>query len=130
MLFDRGAGVRSFELSQVNEMLTWMERHPLPFVCTTNLPERMDHAVPRRFVFKLRFEPLSQAQATLAFRRIFGCEPLGQLPDDLTPGDFAVVSRKARILGAESDPVRLADWLAEESEVRGGKRLTVGFQGS
>lgn len=31
-------GVRqSWEVSQVNEMLTWMECHPLPFAATTNL---------------------------------------------------------------------------------------------
>lgn len=128
LLFDRGAGVRSHELSQVNEMLTWMERHPLPFVCTTNLPERMDQAVPRRFTFKLRFEPLSQAQAALAFQRILECDPPVRLPDQLTPGDFAVVRRKACILGAQSDPSRLLAWLAEEAEVRGGKRTPIGFQ--
>jgi hypothetical protein len=38
----------SFEVSQVDEMLTWMESHPLPLVCTTNLPERMDRAAPCR----------------------------------------------------------------------------------
>ena len=32
LLLDRQAAVRAFEASQVNEMLTWMERHPLPFV--------------------------------------------------------------------------------------------------
>ena len=128
LLFDRGAGVRSFELSQVNEMLTWMERHPLPFVCTTNLPERMDHAVPRRFTFKLHFEPLSQAQAALAFRRMFECEPLDRLPDDLTPGDFAVVRHKARILGAGRDAARLVEWLTEEADVRNAKRVPMGFR--
>ena len=55
-LFDRGAAARAFEVSQVDEMLTWMERYPLPFVCTTNLIKRADTAVPRRFTLKLRFE--------------------------------------------------------------------------
>ena len=36
LLADRRGAERSFEVSQVNEMLTWMESHPLPFACTTN----------------------------------------------------------------------------------------------
>ena len=55
-------GLRSWEVTQVNEMLTWMESHPLPFVCTTNLMDRIDQASLRRFTLKLRFAPLSPAQ--------------------------------------------------------------------
>ena len=36
-LQDRRHAHRSWEVTQVNEMLTQMESHPLPFVCTTNL---------------------------------------------------------------------------------------------
>jgi SpoVK/Ycf46/Vps4 family AAA+-type ATPase len=127
LLFDRGAAHRSFEVSQVDEMLTWMESHPLPLVCTTNLPERMDRAVPRRFTLKLRFEPLDGAQAALAFRRMLGQEPPGPLPDSLTPGDFATVRRKAAILGAECDAVRLLAWLEEEAATKGAPRRAIGF---
>ena len=65
-LFDRGAAARAFEVSQVDEMLTWMERYPLPFVCTTNLIKRVDTAVPRRFTLKLRFEAQLHDPATIA----------------------------------------------------------------
>ena len=41
LLFDRSAAVPSWEMSQVNEMLTWMENHSLPFVCTHE-PARAD----------------------------------------------------------------------------------------
>jgi SpoVK/Ycf46/Vps4 family AAA+-type ATPase len=34
LLFDRSNAMRGWELAQVNEMLTWMEQHPLPFACT------------------------------------------------------------------------------------------------
>ncbi len=78
LLFDRGAAARAFEVSQVDEMLTWMERHPLPFVCTTNMADRMDAAVPRRFTLKLRFEALDPARAALAFRRLLGAVPPGR----------------------------------------------------
>ena len=47
---------RSWEVSQVNEMLTWMESHPLPFACTTNFGEHLDPATLRRFVFKVTLD--------------------------------------------------------------------------
>jgi AAA+ superfamily predicted ATPase len=129
LLFDRGAATRAFEVSQVDEMLTWMERHPLPFVCTTNLPERLDNAVPRRFTLKLRFDTLDPARATLAFRRILDAEPPGPLPEGLTPGDFSTVRRKAELL-AEKRPVVLAGWLAEELATKGGARAPIGYRPS
>ena len=39
LLRDRGAARYSWEITQVNEMLTQMERHPYPFACTTNAPD-------------------------------------------------------------------------------------------
>jgi SpoVK/Ycf46/Vps4 family AAA+-type ATPase len=127
LLFDRGAATRAFEVSQVDEMLTWMERHPLPFVCTTNLPERLDNAVPRRFTLKLRFDTLDPARTTLAFRRILDAEPPGPLPEGLTPGDFSIVRRKAELL-AEKRPMILAGWLAEELAAKGSARAPIGYR--
>ncbi len=75
LLLERANAVRSWEISQVNEMLTWMEQHPLPFACTTNLADRLDRASLRRFLVKVRFEWLTPAQARLAFRRFFGLAP-------------------------------------------------------
>jgi SpoVK/Ycf46/Vps4 family AAA+-type ATPase len=42
LLSDRLLAHHGWEVSQVNEMLTWMERHPLPFACTTNLMQRLE----------------------------------------------------------------------------------------
>ena len=128
LLFDRSAAVQSWEVSQVNEMLTWMENHSLPFVCTTNLPERMDHAVPRRFTLKLHFGALDAPRAALAFRRLLQAEPPGALPDGLTPGDFAVVRSKAALFG-ERDPRVLLVWLREEAEAKPGRHAEIGFRG-
>src|SRR5277367_5797359 len=55
LLRDRRAAQQSWEITQVNEMLTRMERHPCPFACTTNAPELLDAAAARRFLFKVRF---------------------------------------------------------------------------
>ena len=53
MLAGRKAAHRSWEIRQVNEMLTRIESHPLPFACTTKYTERLDGVTLRRFVFKL-----------------------------------------------------------------------------
>jgi transitional endoplasmic reticulum ATPase len=71
---DRGASPHSWEVTQVNEMLTWMARHPLPFACTTNAPELLDGASARRFLFKLRFDALMPSQVALAYRSAFRCD--------------------------------------------------------
>ena len=126
LLSDRREAVRSWEVTQVNEMLTWMESHPLPFVCTTNLMDRLDQASLRRFTLKLRFEPLNPAQAALAFERFFGIAAPRRLADGLTPGDFATVRRKRDLLGVAA-PSMLADWLDEEAEAKGTRVQPIGF---
>lgn len=55
-LQNRNNAVRNWEVSQVNEMLTWMEFHEYPFVCTTNLLDTLDEASLRRFTFKIKFD--------------------------------------------------------------------------
>lgn len=61
LLLERADAVRGREISEVNEMLTLMENHPLPFACTANLAERLDHASLRRFLTKLRFDWMTEA---------------------------------------------------------------------
>ncbi len=129
LLHDRSNALRSWEVSQVNEMLTWMEDHPLPFICATNLMERLDPAALRRFVFKIRFDWLDAPRRAIAFQRFFGLEPPREITqlDRLTPGDFTVVARKARAMGWSSDPTRLAGMLAEEEAAKPGFRNALGF---
>jgi transitional endoplasmic reticulum ATPase len=89
----------------VNEMLTWMERHPLPFACTTNLVETLDVATSRRFTFKLKFDCLLPEQQRLACQKFFGRQlDISFEPEDtITVGDFDVVRRKAEVLGKLED---------------------------
>ncbi len=129
LLLDRGDARHGWEISQVNEMLTWMESHMLPFACTTNLPERLDRASLRRFVVKLRFDYLSAAQARLAFQRLFGlAAPAGlEALRTLTPADFSLVARRAALHGGAADPDTLLRLLAAECAGRTGGRGPVGF---
>jgi transitional endoplasmic reticulum ATPase len=119
LLRDRLAAQQSWEITQVNEMLTQMERHPYPFACTTNAPELMDAAAARRFLFKVRFLPMSVDQIAEAYRRAFGTDPPSFVLklSGLTPADFATVVRKASALG-ERDPRILTRWLEYEAQAK------------
>ncbi|RKX24658.1 MAG: AAA family ATPase [Candidatus Zixiibacteriota bacterium] len=129
LLGDRNHARHSWEISQVNEMLTWMESHPLPFACTTNLMKRLDQASLRRFTFKVGFRALTQNQTLLAFSEFFGVSAPITANDfsDLTPGDFAVVRKKAEIIGTLDNPEELARMLKLESSVKKSPTKQIGF---
>lgn len=129
LLLDRRGAVRSWEISQVNEMLTWMERHPLPFAATSNLADRLDPAVQRRFIFKARFGAMTPDQIDLAFRRHFGIAAPAALlrAEMLTPGDFAVVAKQARVTGV-GDAETLARMLELEMSAKPGASRRIGFR--
>ena len=129
-LADRRLAERSWEVRQVNEMLTWMESHPLPFACTINFAERLDPATLRRFVFKVTLDYLAPGQAETAFRSHFDLPPPPSLATlaALTPGDFAVVRNKAEILGVPQDPEALAEMLHAECAARPDRPRAIGFR--
>ena len=129
LLADRHGAHRNWEVSQVNEMLTWMEAHPLPFACTTNFGESLDSAALRRFVFKVTLRYMTPAVASQAFRTFFDLDPpaeLGALAC-LTPGDFEVVHRKASVLDQLTDADALTTMLAAECRAKPDQAAAVGF---
>lgn len=118
-LGDRGAAVRSYEVTQVNEMLVQMENFPFPFVCTTNLMDKLDKACLRRFTFKVRYEFMTEEQVKKAFyfffkKKVTNCGSLARV----TPGDFAVVKNKAEILGLSGNVKELVKMLEQEQSVK------------
>lgn len=128
LLFDRTTADRSWEVSQVNELLTWLDRHPLPFVAATNYAGRLDPAALRRFVFKLELRPLGPARAAKAFERFFGAGAPAQLAEiaNLTPGDFAVVKRQLRFAEAV-EPAAIVERLRAEVQGKPGQGARLGF---
>lgn len=68
-LADRRDAQNSWEVTQVNELLTQMEVFEGVFVCTTNLMSKLDQASLRRFAFKVRFDPLKLEQRIAMFRQ-------------------------------------------------------------
>ncbi|MDB5844600.1 MAG: ATPase, central domain protein [Polaromonas sp.] len=110
-LQDRRGAQRTYEVTEVNEMLQGMERYAGIFICTTNLLESLDQAALRRFTFKIRFMPLTREQRETMFttEALAGdaglltgalAQRLAQLTQ-LCPGDFAAVKRQGVILEAE-----------------------------
>lgn len=128
LLFDRATARAQWEIGQVNELLTWLDRHPLPVVAATNNAAALDAASLRRFVFKLELRPLGPARAALAFTRFFGAAPPPALADlrGLTPGDFAVVARQSRHAPA-ADAAELVRRLEGEAGAKAGARARLGF---
>jgi SpoVK/Ycf46/Vps4 family AAA+-type ATPase len=127
-LQDRRGAQRSYEVTEVNEMLQQMEHYQGIFICTTNLLDRIDQAALRRFTFKIKFKPLTATQRELMFTtealagdvsRFF--EPLrARLAklEQLCPGDFAAVKRQCDILAAEFSAEEFMEQLEAEHKIK------------
>lgn len=125
-LYGRESGQRSWEVSQVNEMLVQLEHLHTPFVATTNRADNLDAAAQRRFTMRATFKSMSMAQALKLFHASFGLEwPTGwPVHEGQTPGDFAVVAHRAKLL-SERDPGVLLGWLRDEIDARGDRLPSV-----
>lgn len=55
LLMDRGLAIRSWELSQVNTLLSLLDRPAVPVVLCTNFVEKMDAALHRRIHHRIEF---------------------------------------------------------------------------
>lgn len=136
LLLDRRGAAKSWEITQVNEMLTRIETFSGVFIATTNLMGRLDPAALRRFDLKARFDYLLPEQAWLMLQQC--CEILGfPHPVDgdkerfnrlgkLTPGDFAAVVRRHRF-----HPLRhaaaLITAIEAECAMKEGAQARIGF---
>lgn len=127
-LQNRNNAIRNWEIAQVNEMLTWMESHEYPFVCTTNLLDTLDEASLRRFTFKIKFDFMTKQQVNKAFEYFFGIKNANVNIKGLTAGDFATVKKKADFLCIEELP-ELCKMLEDEVKVKKSKELqnNIGF---
>ena len=128
-LQNRNNAVRNWEIAQVNEMLTWMESHEYPFVCTTNLLDTLDEASLRRFTFKIKFDFMTKEQVNNAFEHFFGIKCANVNIKGLTAGDFSTVKKKADFLCIKELP-ELCKMLEDEVKVKKAKILknNIGFE--
>ena len=119
-LQDRSMAARSWEITQVNEMLVQMESFDGIFIATTNLIDNLDKASLRRFDLKLEFGYLLPNQALNLFKK--ECALLKVKFEEnaakkvsnlglLAPGDFASVRRQAKFR-----PIKSADDFCQRLE--------------
>jgi SpoVK/Ycf46/Vps4 family AAA+-type ATPase len=127
-LQSRSSAAHSWEITAVNEMLTQMESHPLPFVCTTNLINILDEAAFRRFTLKMKFDYLTPAQLNDACQRLCGI-PMNKYIEQVALGDI-VVARKMMAMLAQTtkiDAQTLYKHLSAACIVKSGGKQKVGF---
>jgi SpoVK/Ycf46/Vps4 family AAA+-type ATPase len=127
-LQDRRGAQRTYEVTEVNEMLQCMERYTGIFICTTNLLDSLDQAALRRFTFKIKFKPLNREQR----EKMFVVEALAGKTEDLSdalrqrlakleqicPGDFAAVKRQVDILATEFSAEEFLEQLEAEHRIK------------
>jgi len=140
LLRDRASASNSWEVTQVNELLTQMESYTGIFIASTNLYGAMDKASIRRFDLKIRFDHLNPAQVKAFFQQILTEHKADHLTIDsqtalkiealeqITPGDFSAVMKKLHILGTNITPESLANELCEEMDSKNqGQSKPIGF---
>ena len=126
-LFSRDNAQRSWERSQVNEMLTQIERFEGLLIVSTNLMDILDPAALRRFDLKLKFDYLSVTQRQDFAKNQAKYLGLGELNEGdlhfierlslLTPGDFAAVAHRHQFTPFE-EPKSWLNALQEECEIK------------
>lgn len=102
-LFNRKNSKQEYTVAQVNEMLTQMEDHPLPFICTTNLKEGLDPASFRRFIFKIKYNYMNPNNIKAGIKEYFNKDvSLDDINNKelqyITAGDFVTTKKKLDIL--------------------------------
>lgn len=125
-LQDREGANRSWEITQVNEMLVQMENFDGIFIATTNLINNLDKASLRRFDLKAEFKYLNSSQVWGLFSK--ECEILGLKVDktlkekvesllNISAGDFATITRQARF-SPIADSLDFYQRLLNESKIK------------
>lgn len=141
-LQDRRRAQRTWEITEVNELLTRMEEFEGILICATNFSDQLDPAAMRRFAVKVRFDPLKRDQARTLFRDTLA--ELDVLPSDeveqhhlwreldampgLTPGDFAAAQKALDLEAFPRSGTGLVEALRAELAARpDAARRPIGF---
>jgi hypothetical protein len=121
---DRSGAQRSWEVTQVNELLHRMENFRGVMVAATNFMANLDAAILRRFTFKLQFDYLDDAGKRLFFERMFRTtltpeeeRRLAAIPR-LAPGDFRTVRQSLHYLAGEPTNAMRLGGLENESRLK------------
>jgi len=136
LFINRTSAVRSWEISQTNEILNQMENFEGICICCTNLLENLDSAAIRRFTWKIKFLPLTEEGKIILFRKYF--QPKGRISTEvkrrllaiqnLTHGDFRNVWQKTLYTSEISGSDTIITELKNESDLKNQNSLhPIGF---
>ena len=125
---------RSWEVTQVNEILQRMESFAGVFIAATNFLQNLDPASIRRFTFKLAFDYLDHDGKMEFFHKMFKTELTPEETNELdaiahlVPGDFRTVRQSLFYLGATATNADRLAALRRESDVKRHGGLAVPAQ--
>lgn len=129
-LQDRSRARQSWEITQVNEMLTQLESFEGIFIASTNHMECLDRATLRRFDLKVRLDWLRPDQVSTLLDILLENLSLRANPDErerisqlpcLAPGDFANIRRQS-LLRSFANVAEIHDALLAESSMKSGRQ--------
>jgi hypothetical protein len=135
LLTDRAGATRSWEVSQVNELLCQMERYDGVMIAATNQFDILDPAVMRRFDLKVKFDWLRpehamqllvSSLASLNIALIDAATERIRTLGCLAPGDFALVLRQARFRPIQSC-IEFVERLEAEHQIKSMRGRSIGF---
>ncbi|GAA6203866.1 ATP-binding protein [Thalassotalea sp. SU-HH00458] len=120
VLTSRDIVSQQHERQLVNQILVELDRTEQTVFAATNYAKNLDGALLRRFDFKLNFEYLTTKQVLTLYEENFGSfsttikEKLAKLTC-LSPGDFAIVSRRNRMSNKPLSDSKNLDILNQEN---------------
>ena len=112
LMSSRDGHNRTWETTQVNEILTCMENFRGILLCATNHIDNLDMAAQRRFLFKLKFDYLNKDGVVHFYDKFFSTSVNAKISDEqiinlgciqgLTPSDFNNLRRKFEIFNPQN----------------------------
>ena len=132
---ERSYASQGWEITQVNEFLTQMEKFEGIVICTTNLRNIMDKAMQRRFHIMVEFKALKDEGVESLLGKYFPQFDFNQ--EDIrrisrfqsaTPGDFGNLSSRLRFMNQEKvTEAYITDELCKMQEEKELGKRSIGF---
>lgn len=132
---ERSYASQGWEITQVNEFLTQMERFEGIVICTTNLRNIMDKAMQRRFHIMVEFKALKDEGVESLLGKYFpqfdfNEEDIRRISrfQSATPGDFGNLSSRLRFMNQEKVTEKyITDELCKMQEEKELGKRSIGF---
>lgn len=132
---ERSYASQSWEITQVNEFLTQMEKFEGIVICTTNLRNIMDKAMQRRFHIMVEFKALKDEGVQSLLGKYFphfdfNEEDIRRISrfQSATPGDFGNLSSRLRFMNQEKvTETYITDELCKMQEEKEFGKRSIGF---